>query len=74
MPYASNAELPPSVHHHLPHEAQSVYREAFNHAWDTYAHDPRREEIAHRVAWSAVKRGYRKSGDTWVPLHEHHVR
>jgi cation transport regulator ChaB len=27
----------------------------------------RREEIAHRVAWAAVKRRYRKRGDAWVP-------
>ena len=67
MPYASNAELPPSVRHHLPTEAQSIYREAFNHAWRTYASNVRREEIAHRVAWSAVKRRFHKeqSGD-WV--------
>jgi len=68
MPYASNEELPPGVRHHLPYSAQSTYREAFNHAWDAYAQDRRREEIAHRVAWAAVKRGYRKAGDTWVPL------
>jgi cation transport regulator len=26
----------------------------------------RREEIAHRVAWSAVKKSYHKVGDEWV--------
>jgi cation transport regulator len=55
------------VQAHLPEHAQSIYREAFNHAWLQYAHDPAREEIAHRVAWSAVKRRYRKAGDRWVP-------
>ncbi|MGT2466161.1 ChaB family protein [Mesorhizobium atlanticum] len=25
-------------------------------------------EIAHRVAWAAVKHRYRKQGDAWVPL------
>jgi cation transport regulator ChaB len=25
-------------------------REAFNHAWQQYADDPRHEEIAHRVS------------------------
>jgi len=44
-----------------------IYRAAFNHAWRTYQSDARREQIAHRVAWSAVKKLYSKAGDTWVP-------
>jgi cation transport regulator len=63
MPYASNHALPPSVRNHLPSPAQDIYREAFNHAWQTYAHDPRREEIAHRTAWAAVKHRYAKGED-----------
>jgi cation transport regulator ChaB len=27
----------------------------------------RREEIAHHVAWAAMKTRYRKVGDDWVP-------
>jgi cation transport regulator len=66
MPYASNAALPPSVRDHLPPRAQDLYREAFNEAWATYAEDVRREEIAHRVAWAAVKRQFHKgSGARW---------
>jgi cation transport regulator len=68
MPYTSNTELPVGVRRHLPGPAQSIYREAFNHAWVTYAGDPRQEEIAHRVAWAAVKRKYQKIGDDWVPM------
>ena len=26
----------------------------------------RQEEIAHRIAWAAVKRSYAKDGDRWV--------
>lgn len=63
MPYASNAALPPSVRHHLPPRAQDSYREAFNAAWTTYAEDVRREEIAHRVAWAAVKRQFHKASN-----------
>lgn len=63
MPYASNSDLPASVRNHLPPPAQDVYREAFNHAWKAYAHDPRREEICHRTAWAAVKHGYAKAED-----------
>jgi len=67
MPYLSNADLPPPVRDHLPHHAQDIYREAFNHAWQEYAGDPRLEEIAHRVAWAAVKKVYVKAGAQWVP-------
>ncbi len=74
MPYASNADLPDRVRNHLPDHAQSIFREAFNHAYDRYA-DPEkrhfggtREAAANRVAWAAVKRAYHKDGDRWVPL------
>jgi len=68
MPYASNDDLPLSLRLHLPPHAQDIFRSAFNHAWETYGRtEPERiEEIAHRVAWAAVKRRYRKSGETWV--------
>ena len=68
MPYDHNAELPPSVREHLPEHAQTIYREAFNHAWAQYVRDPADEAIAHRVAWRAVKRKYRKEGNRWVPI------
>jgi len=67
MPYFTNDDLPPSVRNHLPEHAQEIYREAFNHAWEEYSSDPRQEEIAHRVAWAAVKRAYVKIGTTWLP-------
>jgi cation transport regulator len=68
MPYRTNADLPPAVRRHLPPpHAQDIYREAFNHAFEAHAGDPRREEAAHRIAWAAVKRSYVKVGDKWVP-------
>jgi len=67
MPYLTNVDLPPAVRNHLPEHAQDIYREAFNHAWHEYAGNPRQEEIAHRVAWAAVKRVYVKAGSEWVP-------
>jgi len=72
MPYARNDDLPPSVRNHLPARAQDIYREAFNHAWQEYgAREPGRiEEIAHRVAWSAVKRKYYKSDGRWLPTED----
>jgi cation transport regulator len=48
--------------------AQDIYRAAFNSAWESYgAKEPgRREEIAHRVAWAAVKKRYRKADGDWI--------
>ena len=67
MPYASTQDLPPSVTTHLPGHAQEIYRAAFNSAGADYAdRGATREEIAHRVAWAAVKRLYRKQSDQWV--------
>jgi cation transport regulator len=67
MPYLRNDDLPISVRGRLPQHGQDVYREAFNHAWQQYAGDPRQEEISHRVAWAAVKRVYVKVGAEWAP-------
>jgi cation transport regulator len=33
MPYDHNADLPQAAREHLPQHAQTIYREAFNHAW-----------------------------------------
>jgi len=73
MPYAKVSELPESVKVNLPRHAQEIYKEAFNSAWEQYDEpeerrgDASREEVAHKVAWSAVKQKYRKDeGDRWV--------
>jgi cation transport regulator len=72
MPYATNQDLPLPLQRALPEHAQDIFREAFNAAWRSYGRkDPaHREEIAHRVAWAAVKRRYYKVGTTWLPLAE----
>lgn len=68
MPYRANRDLPLSVRTHLPAHAQDIFRETFNDAWVRYANTgARREEVAHRVAWAAVKKSYRKLGPSWVP-------
>ena len=69
MPYRTNADLPEPVKYHLPHHAQDIYREAFNHAFAAHVGDPRQEEAAHRIAWAAVKRIYVKAGNNWVRQH-----
>ena len=74
MPYTRISELPESVSNVLPKHAQDIYKEAFNSAWEQYK-DPDerrdnadREEVAHRVAWSAVKKTYEKGADDkWHP-------
>jgi len=66
MPYASNADLPLSVRTHLPPHAQDIYRAAFNHAVSAHVEDARWEEVAHRIAWSAVKRSYVKTDGGWA--------
>jgi cation transport regulator len=72
MPYKKLSELPDSVQDNLPKYAQEIYKEAYNSAWDEYADpddrrgDASREETAHRVAWSAVKKTYEKKNDQWV--------
>lgn len=66
MPYASNIDLPDNLRDILPAHAQDIFRAAFNHAWQDHRHDPDREAIAHRIAWAAVKRRYRKQRDRWV--------
>lgn len=74
MPYSSVADLPDSVRDNLPKHAQDIYKEAFNSAWYEYKDpedrrgDSSREEVAHKVAWAAVKKKYKKgTDDKWHP-------
>lgn len=74
MPYSNISELPDSVKNVLPKHAQDIYKEAFNSAYDEYKNpedrhdDADREEVAHKVAWSAVKKKYQKGEDEkWHP-------
>lgn len=69
MPYSSTSRLPASVRNTLPKGAQTIYRKAFENAWEEYKDPDRRrgrasrEESAHKVAWSAVKTKYKKNGE-----------
>jgi cation transport regulator len=64
MPYVSNADLSHKISQRLPEHAQTIFREAFNSAYEQYNQD---EEIAFRVAWAAVKKKYEKNEDgLWV--------
>jgi len=66
MPYPTNAHLPAAVRNHLPAHAQSIFREAFNHAFAAHEGEVDREERAHKIAWAAVKRSYVKADGEWV--------
>ena len=71
MPYESISELPKQVRNSLPEHAQEIFKSAFNNAWEQYK-DPEtrkgrdsREEVANKIAWSAVKQKYKKSDGRW---------
>lgn len=73
MPYSKTTELPVSVKNHLPKHAQEIYMKAFNNAWEEYKQPSKRgnkssqEETAHKVAWAAVEKKYRKNKDgEWI--------
>lgn len=74
MPYKSIKDLPVSIKGHLPEHAQKIFQEAFNHAWEQYKspskrkNNASREEIAFKVAWTAVKKKYHKDekSNSWV--------
>lgn len=69
MPYSSNDDLPDSVKDNLPQGAQTIYREAYNSAYEQYQDPDKRrgdaslDETCARVAWSAVKQEYEKNDD-----------
>lgn len=61
MPYASVKELPPNVRK-MPAHAQAIFRSVFNAALKQYG----TESQAFAVAYTAVKRSYKKTGGRWV--------
>jgi cation transport regulator len=72
MPYNRNADLPKAVRNVLPERAQEIYRKAFNNAVKQYK-DPKKRRVkesadvtSRRVAWSAVRKLYKKVGTQWV--------
>ncbi len=59
----------------LPSHARKIYSKAHKSALKQYTSSSKRrggkqqskEQVAHKVAWSAVKKEYKKKGDKWVP-------
>jgi cation transport regulator len=73
MPYETIDDLPPTLKRVLPKEAQEIYLKAFNSAFEDYKDPVKRrfgeplEEVAIKVAWSAVKKVYEKNDNgSWV--------
>jgi cation transport regulator len=67
MPYSSEKDLPSKVRGSLPRHAQHIYREVFNNAIKQYQSPSKKrnktepgEKVAHKVAWAAVKKKYKK--------------
>ena len=69
MPFETKTELPKSVKDSLPKHAQEIWKEAYNSAFEQYDDPDKRrgdasqEEVAAKVAWSAVKKKYKKGDD-----------
>ena len=59
MPYS--IDNPPDRISNLPKQAQRIWISAFNNAIEDND-----EESANKIAWDAVKRKYKKSGDNWT--------
>ncbi len=62
----------------LPDHAQHIFKKAHSSAVKEYQDPGKRrggkkesaEEVAHKVAWAAVKKEYAKDGDRWVKKDE----
>ncbi len=62
----------------LPDHAQYIFKKAHSSAVKEYQDPGKRrggkkdsaEEVAHKVAWAAVKKEYTKDGDKWVKKDE----
>ena len=62
----------------LPEHAQHIFKKAHASAVEEYQDPDKRrggkkesaEEVAHKVAWAAVKKEYEKEGEKWVKRKE----
>ena len=62
----------------LPEHAQHIYKKAHASAIEQYQNPEKRrggkkqsaEEVAHKTAWTAVKKEYEKKGNRWVKKSE----
>lgn len=67
MPWDSIGELPEAIRNTLPSNAQQIFLNTFNSAWDSDCkNQTNRETCAMQRAWGAVKRLYKKEGNKWI--------
>jgi cation transport regulator len=58
----------------LPEHAQHIFKKAHANAIEQYQNPEKRrggkrqsaEQVAHKVAWAAVKKEYKKRGNEWI--------
>jgi cation transport regulator ChaB len=71
MRYENQKDLPATMTHVLPDDAQKVYLETYNRAWDEYDQettgDMSRHSVAHRQAWATIEQAFERdpNSGTW---------
>jgi cation transport regulator len=68
MDYETKSDLPETMRELLPDDAQEIYLQAYQKAWDEYEEDQggdmSRNAVANQFAWAAVKDEYVQDEDT----------
>lgn len=62
----------------LPEHAQHIYKKTYASALEQYQNPEKRrggkresaEQVAHKAAWAAVKKQYKKQGNDWLKKEE----
>jgi cation transport regulator ChaB len=65
-PYKNISELPDQVKV-LPKEGQKLWLKVFNKAYS------KGEDYARKVAWTVIKKFYKKSGDKWIKANDENI-
>jgi cation transport regulator ChaB len=64
MRYESKKDLPATVTQVLPDDAQKVYLETYNRAWDEHNQETKgdmsRHSVAHRQGWATIQRAFER--------------
>jgi cation transport regulator ChaB len=84
MRYENQKDLPTTITHVLPDDAQKVYLETYNRAWDEHDQEPTgdmsRHSVAHRQGWETIEQAFERdpNSGTWQrkgeQAAEYHVR
>ncbi|MBC2746203.1 MAG: hypothetical protein HF975_04205 [ANME-2 cluster archaeon] len=68
MPWNSVSDLPKDIQNTLPSGAQQLFLTSFDRAWNGTCKDKgkQQETCAFQQAWGAVRKLYKKEGNTWI--------